>query len=100
MRDPRENFALASRHVASAVSRVAAQRVRALDCRYLGIRTEDGEILLHLMEEALKLMLAHHGILQSEMIEWKKRHPDGDEEQSPARREHVLIVSRENAEAA
>jgi hypothetical protein len=69
MQDPREHFASASRHVASAVSRVAAQRVRALDCRYLGIRTEDGEILLHLMEETLTLMLAHHAMLQSEMIE-------------------------------
>lgn len=62
---------------------IAAQRVRALDARYLGIRTEDGEILLHLMEETFELMLAHHRILQSEIIEWQKRYPDAGEQQSP-----------------
>jgi hypothetical protein len=57
--------------------------VRALDARYLGIRTGDGEILLQLMEETFKLMLAHHRMLQSEMIEWQKRHPGSGEQRSP-----------------
>jgi hypothetical protein len=58
-----------------AVDRVAAQRVRALESRYLGIRTRDAEVLLHLMEDALQLMLSCHHTLQAEMIEWQRRHP-------------------------
>lgn len=81
MHDPREHFALASHHVSSAVSRVAAQRVRAVNARYLGIRSEDGETLLYLMEETLKLMLEHHHMLQSEKIEFQKRHSDAAKEQ-------------------
>jgi hypothetical protein len=83
MHDPREHFALASHHVAMAVGRVAAQRVRAFDSRYLGIRTPDAEILLYLMEETLELMLAHYRTLQAKMIEWQKRHPGAVEQQSP-----------------
>jgi|SRR5262245_22259078 len=100
MHDPREHFALASRHISTAVSRVAAQRVRALDCRYLGIHSEDGEILLHLMEETLKLMLHHYGILQSEMIEWRKCHPDAVERQPPNGVSTSASSPEKNSEAA
>jgi hypothetical protein len=59
---------------------LAEQRVHVIDCRFLGIRTPNAEILLQLMEQTLELMLAHQRTLQAEMAKWHRAHPVGDDE--------------------
>jgi hypothetical protein len=80
MTGPRDYFALVNHHVALALSRLAEQRVRVIDCRFLGICTPDAEIMLDLMEQTFELMLAHQRTLQAQMAEWHRDHPVGDDE--------------------
>ena len=76
MRDPREHFALANRHVVEADERIAGQRHRIQWLRQAGHDTSASEDLLHVLFETRELMLVHQQLLEREMAEWRTLHPE------------------------
>ena len=76
MRDPREHFALANRHVAEADERIAGQRHRIERLRQAGCDAGASEDLLRLLLETRELMLDHQKLLEREMAEWRTLHPE------------------------
>ena len=69
MRDPREHFALANRHVVEADERVADQRRRIEEQREAGRDTGRSEELLRVLLQTRELMVAHQKLLEREMAE-------------------------------
>jgi hypothetical protein len=74
--DPREHFALASRHVVEADERISAQWHRIERLRRAACYTGDAEDLLRLLLQARELMLARQKRLECEMAEWRTLLPE------------------------
>jgi hypothetical protein len=74
--DPREHFALANRHMLEADERIATQQRRIEKRRQAGLDTEASEDLLRLLLETRELMAAHQKLLEGEMADWHREHPE------------------------
>jgi hypothetical protein len=76
MRDPREHFALANRHLIEADQRIADQRLRIERLLQAGHDTGASESFLRLLLETRQIMLAHRNLLELDVAEWHTLHPE------------------------
>jgi hypothetical protein len=76
--DPREHFALANRHMLEADERIATQQQRIEKLGRTGHDTGASEDLLRILLETRKHMAAHQKLLEREMADWHREHPEED----------------------
>jgi hypothetical protein len=76
MRDPRERFALANRHLIEADQRIADQRLRIERLLQAGHDTGASENFLRLLLETRQAMLVHRNLPELEVAEWPALHPE------------------------
>jgi hypothetical protein len=61
-----------------ADERIATQRQRIEKRRQVGHDTGDSEDLLRILLETRELMAAHQKLLEREMADWHREHPEED----------------------